>query len=44
MQELEKLITAKHTNYAKISDHYKLSEVISRSNPEQVLRYVNEGY
>jgi hypothetical protein len=41
MKELEKLIKSKHTNYAKISDHYKLCEVVCKKNPEQVLRYVN---
>ena len=34
MKELEKLINSKHTNYSKISDHYKLCEVVSKANPE----------
>lgn len=41
MKELEKLIKQKHSNYSKISDHYKLCEIVSKQNPEQVLRFVN---
>ena len=42
MKELEKLINSKHTNYGKISEHYKLCEVVTKANPEQVLRYISE--
>jgi len=34
VKEMEKLIKSKHTNYGKISDHYKLSEIVSKRNPE----------
>lgn len=41
MKEIEKLIKTQHTNYSKISDHYKLFEIVAKNNPEQVLRFVN---
>lgn len=41
MKEIEKLIKSKHTNYSKISEHYKLFEIVAKRYPEQVLRYVN---
>ncbi len=41
MQEIEKLIKTQHTNYSKISEHYKLFEIIAKRNPKQVLRFVD---
>jgi hypothetical protein len=40
VKELEKLIEDKHSNFSKISRYYKLFDFVSRSDPEQVLRYV----
>ena len=39
MKELEKLIAQNHSNYAKISQQYKLFEYVTSENREQVLRY-----
>ena len=36
---LEEFIGQHHTNYAAISEDYKLFEVVTASNPDQVLRY-----
>ena len=41
MKEFEKLIKNNHTNYQQIPDHYKLAEIVCKSDPEQVIRYVN---
>jgi len=40
VRELEKIIEEKHSNFSKISRHYKLFEYVSRAEPQQVLRYV----
>jgi hypothetical protein len=42
VRELEKIIEEKHSNFSKISRHYKLFEYVSRADPEQVLRYVKQ--
>ena len=34
VKELEKLIEDKHSNFSKISRHYKLFDFVSRSDPE----------
>ena len=36
---LEKIIEEKHSNYGKISRHYKLFEYVAKSDPDQILRY-----
>lgn len=40
VKELEKLIEDKHSNFSKISRHYKLFDFVSRSDPDQILRYI----
>ena len=40
VKELEKIIEEKHSNFSKISRHYKLFDYVSRSDPNQILRYV----
>ena len=39
---LEKIIEEKHSNYGKISRHYKLFEYIAKSDPDQILRYIKD--
>ena len=41
-RELEKIIQDKHSNFNKISRHYKLFEYIAKAEPDQVLRYVKQ--
>ncbi len=36
---LEKIIEEKHSNYGKISRHYKLFEYVAKAEPDQILRY-----
>ena len=39
---LEKIIEEKHSNYGKISRHYKLFEYVAKSDPDQILRYLKD--
>ena len=39
---LEKIIEEKHSNYSKISRHYKLFEYVAKSDPDQILRYLKD--
>jgi len=39
-KELEKIIEDKHSNFNKISRHYKLFEYVAKADPDQILRYV----
>ena len=41
-KHLEDFIKEHHTNYSKISDDYKLFEVVTSSCPSQVLRYSSQ--
>jgi Programmed cell death protein 2, C-terminal putative domain len=42
MKELEKIIEEKHSNFGKISRHYKLFEYVAKADPDQILRYVKQ--
>ena len=40
VKELEKIIEEKHSNFSKISRHYKLFDYVARADPGQVVRYI----
>ncbi len=44
VKELEKLIEDKHSNFGKISRHFKLFDYVSKADPDQVLRYIKNRH